>query len=69
MVSPVKQVPMRRPTPAMRRAHRLVASLLFNPATQPDRAARVPAWKAWWFAGWLTLVAIAYGAWLAVSLF
>ncbi len=41
-------------------ARRIVAAALLPPGEE-ERAPRVASWKAWLFAGWLLLTAIAYG--------
>jgi len=41
-------------------ARRIVAAA-FLPADESDRLPQVAAWKAWLFAGWLVLTALAYG--------
>ncbi len=50
----------------LHRAHRLVASTLFErPATENPDVPPIPAWKAWAFSGW---VAIVTGIYLATML-
>ena len=41
-------------------ARRIVAAA-FLPADDSDRPPQIAAWKAWLFAGWLMLTALAYG--------
>jgi hypothetical protein len=45
----------------LRIARRIVAAALLPRNTDADCAPRVTAWKAWAFACWLVLTAIAYG--------
>lgn len=45
----------------LRIARRIVAAALLPRNADTDCAPRVPAWKAWAFAVWLVLTAMAYG--------
>lgn len=48
--------------PALRRARRLVAStLLFARRRRKSPGPRVPAWLAWGFAAWVSVVTVVYG--------
>lgn len=44
-------------SPAMHRAHRMLATALLRPAARDD-APPLPGWKAWLFAGWLVAAAV-----------
>ena len=61
--------PLREPRESARRAQseplriarRIVAAALLPRDDEQDRAPRIATWKAWLFAAWLALTAIAYG--------
>ena len=57
MIAPIRlpEAPVR--SPAMHRAHRMLATALLRPAARDD-APPVTAWKAWLFTGWLLAAAL-----------
>lgn len=56
MVAPVERPKPRSLSPAMRRAHRLVAATLLGPLPPEKPPVRVPKWKAWLLAAWAVFV-------------
>lgn len=64
MIAPLREPPDSSPdvqNEPLRIARRLVAAALLPRDDERNRAPRIAAWKAWLFAAWLALTAIAYG--------
>ena len=61
MIAPLKEKPRLTRSPALRRAHRLLAATFFrDPSEGTEAAGPIPAWKAWAFAAWLVATTLLY---------
>jgi len=63
MIAPLRQTKPVRRSPALRRAHRLLAStLLTKSARTADDAPLIPRWQAWLFTLWVAAACAIYFA-------
>ena len=63
MIAPIQQTDPPQ-SPAMRRAHGMVASTLLKKQRHAADATPVPAWRAWLFVAWVVAVTAVYAAYM-----
>lgn len=65
MIAPIHQPETAQMSPTVRRARRIVGSLLSDESDSTAGNPPLSAWKAWLFAAWVAVVICAYFAFMA----
>lgn len=65
MIAPIRQPETAKMSPTVRRARRIVGSLLSDGSDSTAENPPLSAWKAWLFAAWVAVVICAYFAFMA----
>ena len=65
MIAPIREPETAEMSPTVRRARRIVGSLLPDRSESTAEAPPVSTWKAWLFAAWVAVVICVYFAFMA----